>query len=729
MTDRADHANRTGFGTFEGVFIPTLLTILGVIMYLREGWTVGNAGLGGALLIILLAFAITGATGLSMSSVTTNIRIGAGGAYSIISRSLGLEVGGSIGIPLFLSQTLAVVMYVFGFREGWQSVFPDHPALLVDVAVFAVILGVGYISAGFAFRIQFLIVALILGSLVSVAVAAFQGSMTEPIQWWGSYPGGAAEGPVDFWIVFAVFFPAATGIMAGANLSGELENPRKAIPVGTLSAIGVSLVIYLALAFWLAKSATVDELVNNFNVMIDKSAWGPAVVAGLLGATFSSGLSSLIGAPRILSALGDTGILPRGRWVAKKAPNGEPRRALLMTGAIALAALMLRDLNAVAPLITMFFLITYAMINVVVLVEQRLGLVSFRPLLKVPQLVPLLGAAGCVFAMFIVNPAFSLIGVAIVFVFYSFLIRRHLVAEQGDVRSGLFVALAEWAARRVSRLDSSRERGWKPNLLVPVSDIGELRGTFRLLRALAYPRGSLKILGFSTDTTDEDTITRLERVTDSFREEEIYSSWAFVPDNDLGAAFVTGMATLKTAFFQPNIVFLATPLDDAARWAHAEMIVASAPGQGLGVLLYAEHPTVKLGRQKSINLWFPIEQIGSADLVREIGDMDLATLVGFKLVRNWDAEIRILTALPSPDEKPQTQEFLAEVIDLARLPSAIPYVLDGDLESAPPRAPQADLSIFLLPESLDPEEIRARVSTTRSSCLFAADAGFESALA
>jgi len=119
------------FGTFGGVFTPTILTILGVIMFLREGWVVGNAGLGGAAIIIVVSFGITALTGLSMSAVVTNIRIGAGGAYSIISRSLGLEVGGSVGIPLYISQALAVTMYIFGFRAGWISIFPDHPALMV----------------------------------------------------------------------------------------------------------------------------------------------------------------------------------------------------------------------------------------------------------------------------------------------------------------------------------------------------------------------------------------------------------------------------------------------------------------------------------------------------------------------------------------------------------------------------------------------------------------------
>lgn len=331
-------------GTFEGVFTPTLLTIVGVILYLRQGWVIGNAGLGGAILIILLAFGITLATALSMSSVTTNIRMGAGGAYSIISKSLGLEIGGAIGIPLYLSQALAVTMYVFGFRGGWLTIFPDHPALVVDMVTFAVLVIIATASAGLAFKIQYVIMALIVGSLISVAVAAFQGSMTEPITWWGEFPGAPENNfpGTTFWVVFAVFFPAATGIMAGANLSGDLKKPGRSIPRGTLGAIAVSLVIYLVVAYWLARSATVDELTSNYTIMVDLAAWGPAVLAGLLGATFSSALSSIVGAPRILQALSEHKIMPGSSVLSRTTSGGQPRNAMIFTVLFVLAALMLR---------------------------------------------------------------------------------------------------------------------------------------------------------------------------------------------------------------------------------------------------------------------------------------------------------------------------------------------------------------------------------------------------
>ncbi|NNK69177.1 MAG: amino acid permease, partial [Flavobacteriaceae bacterium] len=356
------------FGTFGGVFTPTLLTILGVIMYLRMGWVVGNAGLLGAWLIIIISFLITLCTALSMSAITTNIRIGAGGAYAIISQALGLEVGGSLGIPRYISQGLAVTMYIFGFREGWLGIFPAHDPFLVDLAVFGVLITIAYISANLAIKTQFIIMGVIVLSLISIVLAAYHGSMEIPLQdavKWGTFKGSVENdfGGSSFWVVFAVFFPAATGIMAGANMSGELKDPKRSIPVGTLWAIGVSFIIYMILAFWLAKTATEEELLTNYNIIVEKAFNGPLIIAGILGATFSSALASLVGSSRILYAMGEHRVLPYSKFLAGTSRSGQPRNAMIVTGILIFGTMLLRNINAVAPLVTLFFLVTYAMIN------------------------------------------------------------------------------------------------------------------------------------------------------------------------------------------------------------------------------------------------------------------------------------------------------------------------------------------------------------------------------
>ena len=724
--------SRRRFGTFGGVFTPTLLTILGVIMYLREGWVIGNAGILGGLLIILLAYAITICTALSMSSITSNIRIGAGGAYAIISQSLGLEVGGSLGIPRYLSQALAITLYIFGFREAWIWVFPDHPAFLVDISIFLVLWAIAYKSADLAIRVQYLIMAVIAGSLVSIAVAAFNGSMqydVADVGLWGSFRGAPETdfSGTTFWVVFAVFFPAATGIMAGANMSGDLKDPRRSIPVGTMAAIGVSLVIYLLLAYWVARSATPEELVENYYVMIDKAYWGPLVVAGVFGATFSSALASMVGAARILQAMGEHRVIPGGAWVGTLTKKGEPRNSMLITGGIVFATLLVRDLNAIAPLITMFFLITYAMLNVVVLIEQSLGLVSFRPLLKVPRIVSVLGLVGSLFAMFIINPTVSLISVAVVVAFYGVLTRQHMEAPFEDVRSGLFVAFSEWAAKKVTDMPAMQERAWKPNLLVPVEDVRRLRGAFSIIQNITFPKGSVKLLGLNHDGEADGLPEGLNNLTRAFRERGIFASSMVVDNGSFSDTLVAGMQVLQGAFFRPNIVFLNMPKSTEQEDAYRR-VIAQATALKLGTLIYAAHPVASLGQRRHINVWIR-DRSPNWRLSWDIGNLDLSILAAYKLMRNWNAQMRVITVIEDENEEENARRFMSRLVDLARIPDTEVVVARGAFNTYLAEAPQADLNIFGLVPNPDFDVIRRLVETTSSTCLFVQDSGRETALA
>ena len=725
-------SGRKLFGTFGGVFTPTLLTILGVIMFLREGWIIGNAGLLGGLLIIGLGFGITLCTALAMSSIATNIRIGAGGAYAVIAQSLGLEVGGSVGIPRYLSQALAVTMYIFGFREGWLYLFPGHPALLVDVCTFAVLYGIAYVSADFAIRVQYLIMAVIGASLVSIATAAATGSMQYglgEIQLWGNFVG-TPDNPLEpqsFWIVFAVFFPATTGIMAGANMSGDLKNPKRSIPVGTLAAIGVAFLIYVLIAIWLARSATPQELTSSYYVLMEKAYWPSAVLAGLLGATFSSALASLVGSGRILQAMGAHQVVPASDWLAKRAPNGEPRHAMMVTGGLVFTSLLVRDLNAIAPLITMFFLVTYAMICAAVLIEQSLDLVSFRPRLRIPLWVSFLGLLGSLLAMFIINPTVSFVALVITLGVYALLARRRLDAPFEDVRSGMFVALAEWAAKKVTELPTMQERAWKPNLLVPVESPSDLRGTFLTIQDLTYPQGSVKIVGLPSDQNPDHLQERIDTLTSAFRDRGVFASATVIDAGGFADGLRAGMQALRGAFFRPNVVFLRMP-DATAREEDYRHIIQEADREAVGTLLYAPHPRAALGQRQTINVWIH-DRSPDWRIAMEIGNLDLALLTSYKLSQNWDADLRLITALRDPDEEAKARDFLEKLIDLGRFPNASATVGTVPFSDYIREAPQADLNIFGLQPEPDFEMIRQLVDATESTCMFVRDSGRESALA
>ncbi len=745
-TDAANDAPETSqpigvkFGTFQGVFTPAVLTILGVIMYLREGWVVGNAGLLGAIGVILLACTITFFTALSMSSITTNIRIGAGGAFSIIAQSLGLEAGGAIGIPLYISQALAVAMYIFGFREGWNWIFPEHPALIVDMVSFAFVFIVVNISTDFAFKLQYVIMAIILGSLVSIFGALFVADLNYNFEWFGQYPGSPENNfsGSNFWIVFAVYFPAVTGIMAGANMSGDLKNPRKNIPVGTITAIVLSTLVYIALAVVLALLATPQELVSNYNILIDKALWAPIVLAGLLGATFSSALSSLVGAPRILYALGQNNILFFNDKLTKVDKKGEPRTALMITALVVLAALLLRNLNAIAPLITMFFMITYAMINVVVLVEQGLGQISFRPTLRVPIIIPLLGALGCFFVMFIINAVFGLISIVIVLAAYVLLVRKKLETQQGDARSGVFNALAEWSARVVNKLPEAKERSWQPNLLIPVTEANDVLRAYKVIYTLVNPRGSIKILGFTTDEDSEKSQAlnkRLEELSAYFGEQDVSARAALVQSPSLEQGVTTSMQSLKAAFFRPNILFLSLT-DDAQNDVMKANLMRQARNYGMGAMLFVPYRKVGLGLEKTINMWVYFNNL-EEEIVYRTQHINLAILCSYLLQQNWKAKCNFITVLHpaegvSPEaETEKAQAYMDKLKVLARIPDSTHfyYTFNEHYKALDKQVPHADLNIFSLRgDRMDMQRIRERVDSLETSCLFLLDSGLENAL-
>jgi amino acid transporter len=721
------------FDTFGGVFTPTLLTILGVIMYLRLGWVVGNAGLLGAWLIIIISFVITTATALSMSSITTNIRIGAGGAYAIISQSLGLEVGGSLGIPRYISQGLAVTMYIFGFREGWLSIFPDHSTFLVDLIVFVVLYGIAYKSADLAIKTQYIIMGVIVVSLITIVFASYYGSMQIPSEAaarWGTFRGSPENNfsGIEFWTVFAVFFPAATGIMAGANMSGELIDPRNSIPKGTLWAIAVSFIIYMFLAYWVARSASEQELISNYNIMIERSFWPPAMVAGVLGATFSSALASIIGSSRILFAMGQHRVLPKGEWLAFQDDAGQPRNAMIVTGILIFATMLLRDLNVIAPLVTMFFLVTYAMLNVVVIIEQRLGLISFRPIFTVNRFTPWIGLIGSLFAMFIINPTVSLFSWALMFGVYSVLSRADLETPFEDVRSGLFSSFSEWAAKHTAGITHKQERSWKPNLLVPCTDASSVQGSFTLLKDIAYSKGSATLLGIAANENAIKLKSKLENISEGFKKVGVYSSTSLMKTTSFRDGVNFANQAYNSAFFKPNIIFLSA-VEDKANHKDFPLILEEAADLGLGIIVYVPHSIAQLGQKQMINVWlqnnsgkWSIEKNGT-------GNIDLAILTAYKLKQNWNAEIRLICVTDKKADNKVATNYLKEIINLARLPITNIHIAIGDLKNVMINGPLADINIAPIETDIDLDAYREITNVSGISCLFVKDSGHENILA
>lgn len=453
------------FGTFGGVFTPSTLTILGVIMFLRFGQVVGESGIYHAVLIILCAKLITTLTAFSISAVATNTRVEGGGAYFLISRSLGVEFGGAIGIVFFLAQAISVAMYVIGFTEALVNLFPDsgYTALEIGSVVNFFVFVCVFIGAGWTIKMQYGILAILLLSLVSFFAGALpEATAARAAENMGS---GYTEGQSVF-TMFALFFPAVTGIMAGVNMSGDLKNPGRSIPGGTIAAIAFTALVYLGMAWTLAAAVPRDTLQTNAFIVADIAKWPIAIHAGIFAATLSSALGSMMGAPRILQAVARDRIFKGlNRFAIGGGNSDEPRRATIVAFLIAQAALMVGDLNAIAPIITMFFMVTYGTINLACFYESVTKNPSYRPAFKLSnRFTALLGTVGCVAVMIFLEPLWAIVAIGAMAALHWWIGRKQVYARWGNVTSGVAYERARKALLRLE-MEKYHSKNWRPAIL------------------------------------------------------------------------------------------------------------------------------------------------------------------------------------------------------------------------------------------------------------------------
>jgi len=446
------------FGTFKGVFTPSILTILGVIMYLRSGWVLGHVGLTLTLAIVTLSSSVTLLTGLSVSALATNMRVKGGGAYYMISRSLGVEAGGAIGIPLFLAQAVSIAFYTAGFAESVVAVLPMLDVKTVGLMTLAILGVITAFSADLALRTQFVVMAFIVLSLASL----FLGGTPDAT---ALTPSAAPPAALGFWPVLAVFFPAVTGILAGVSMSGDLKNPSRALPLGTICAVLTGYAIYMAIPIFLNAAVSDRGVLMTDTLIVQKVArWGSLILLGIWAASLSSAVGCMLSAPRTLQALAQDGVLPKILGRGYGAGN-DPRLATLLALAIGAAGILLGDINLIAPVLTMFYLTAYGLLNLSAGLEELMGNPSWRPTFRVPAFLSLIGFALCLKMMLMISAGWTLAATAFVAAVYWIMKRRALRARWGDMRVGLLMFGARMVVRRLAQ-HTGGERNWRPNLLV-----------------------------------------------------------------------------------------------------------------------------------------------------------------------------------------------------------------------------------------------------------------------
>ncbi len=605
-------AKKKKFGSFAGVFTPSILTILGVIMYLRMGWVVGNAGLFGSLIIVIIAHVISVSTGLSVSSIATDKKVGPGGIYYILSRSMGIPIGGAIGIALYIGTALSIALYLIGFAESFNAYFglpTDINGLRLSGSVALLVLTIiALISTSIAIKTQLFIFIAIIVSLVSIFLGSTE-YMPETVKLVSD------ENSVPLEVVFAIFFPAVTGFTAGIAMSGDLKDPKKSIPAGTIAAITVGFFVYIALIIFLSFYIDSETLKTDYNILMKIALYTPAVVAGIWGATLSSALGGILGGPRILQAMSVDNITPK-IFGKGKGKNNEPVNALFLVFIIALLGVLIGELDVVARIVSMFYLSAYGFINLSFFLESWAN-PDFQPTFKIKKWIGLIGFAACFGVMFKLDVLAMFASIAIILGIYVWLQRKQIVLMTGDVWLSVWKKIVANGLQRIESKPTETSNHWNPNIILFSGESEHRRYLVELGKTLAGRAGIVTNFKLLQDKSNNSPMPKSDQIVKEEYFEKIGVFARQIKVNNIYKGIEDIASIFGFSGVDPNTIMMGWPKGLENSEEYSEMT------QKLLILdynlLYLDFDRqTKFGNYQTIDLWWRETDSKNAEMMLNI---------------------------------------------------------------------------------------------------------------
>lgn len=683
VTTSAEPERSSGtLGTFAGVFTPSILTILGIILFLRLGYVTGSAGIARALIIIATANLISILTSQSLAAIATNLRVKGGGDYYLISRTLGLQFGGAIGVVLYLAQSVSVAFYCIGFAEALNAMLPHYPILtprIIATAAISLLFILAWLGADWATRFQYVVMALLAAALFSF----YAGGV---LNWDGARFAANWAAPADtppFWVIFGIFFPAVTGFTQGVSMSGDLKDPGKSLPLGTFLAVGLSILVYLSVTMIFAGVLPNRVMMEDYQSIKQVARYDGLIDAGVIAATLSSAMASFMGGPRILQSLAADRIFPFIAPFAKGAgPTKNPRRAVLLTTAIALATTGLGQLNLVAQVVSMFFLISYGLLNYATYYEARASSPSFRPRFrwfnKYLSLFGFLICLGVILALDIQN---GLIAMAILIAIHQYLKRTAGPSRWADSSSAYAFQVIRQQLLSVAHLPE-HHRNWRPHILAFTNDAERRIPLLTFARWIEGGSGLVTAVRMIEGTEAHTRKIRQEAEDELTRQIQAHDLKAFplvVRAEDLDTAAPMLLQSYGIGPLHANIVLVnwfgqsGTGIHGLQALKYSASLRTSYR-MGYNLILLHFEPTRWRSllesdpRQRRIDVWW-----------RGDATSRLALLFAYLMTRcqEWQkAEIRVLTA-GSGKRLRQAKEDMAQMLEEVRIdaePKIVPAI-------------------------------------------------------
>ena len=691
-------STKNTFGTIQGVLIPNITMMFGVILFLRLGVLTASAGIGQMLASIALALVIMTLTSFSIGSLATNMRVGDGGIYYIISRTLGIEIGGAIGIAIFFAQLISIALTLSGFSLSFCEIFPQFSLHGVERVTLVILALVSGFSAAWALQLQGAILVLLIVSLGSV----FLGSATNVSPLADNTPF-YPEGSLGFWGCFAMFYPALTGIEAGMALSGSLRNPGKSLFYGNLYSLLFVAGCYALLCLFSRHYVPFENLLADPFALVDFARWPAVVRAGIWGATLSSALGCILGAPRMLQSMAQDGIIsePLARSHGK---HEEPRIALLATVVAAGTVMLFTTIDQIIPMLAMICLASYGLLNFVAAFSELTNIPSWRPEYRVPWQFSLGAFLLIVVTMFMIAPGWTFITFITLLALYAAFRARDVQSGFQDLRDSFIFFISRLALYRLEEKETEHALTWHPQILTLLPSPDQGVHLTHLTHSLTRRSG---ILTFVTVIPEEwGTLDRVQSTRALLSRHFEQLNIACLSDVYPCSNVIEGYQQLVKAYgighIQPNTVAL--ELQDRFLDENILDLIDTCRTMEKNLVFFQDNPSTSdsyfkgrsEGKRKKIDIWWNSDDTQAFNLVWSL----VTTLTdGFAFS---GASVTIKALVPEKYAIESVHEHLNSYLKDSRLKAGVEVY--HDQEQIESYAPLSFVCLSTLPEESEEED-------------------------